>query len=85
MPLEGLRSQAGTWDLMCRLQLLGYRVSRFKQRRSYQQSYLKQLKQHFGADTFDVVLPDLAAFERSVTDAISNRIAHNLGSHEQFR
>ncbi len=53
-----------------RLQLLGYLVSRFKQRRSYQQSYLQQLQQHFGTDTFDVVLPDLAAFERSVTDAI---------------
>lgn len=53
-----------------RLRLLGYLVSRYKPRRSYQQSYLKQLRAHFGELTFDAVLPDLAAFERSVTDAV---------------
>lgn len=53
-----------------RLRLLGYLVSRFKARRSYQKSYLAQLRAHFGTRTFDAVLPDLAAFERSVTDAV---------------
>lgn len=53
-----------------RLRLLGYLVSRYKGRRSYQQAYLKQLRAHFGEQTFDAVLPDLAAFERSVTDAV---------------
>jgi len=53
-----------------RLQLLGYLVSRFKRRRAYQQSYLNQLRSHFGASTFDTVIPDLAQFERSVTDAV---------------
>ena len=53
-----------------KLQLLGYLVSRFKRSRSYQKSYLEQLRAHFGAQTFDTVIPDLAQFERSVTDAI---------------
>jgi len=53
-----------------RLQLLGYLVSRFKRRRAYQQSYLSQLRTHFGPKTFDTVIPDLSHFERSVTDAV---------------
>lgn len=53
-----------------RLNLLGYLVSRFKRARSYQQSYLKQLRDHFGALAFDTVIPDLAKFEQSVTDRI---------------
>jgi chromosome partitioning protein len=53
-----------------RLQLLGYLVSRFKRARAYQQSYLKQLREHFGSLAFDTVLPDLAQFEKSVTDRI---------------
>ena len=53
-----------------RLQLLGYLVSRFKRRRAYQQSYLSQLRAHFGPMPFDTVIPDLAQFERSVTDAV---------------
>lgn len=52
------------------LQLLGYLVSRFKLARAYQQSYLKQLREHFGALAFDTVIPDLARFEKSVTDRI---------------
>lgn len=52
------------------LQLLGYLVSRFKTRRAYQQSYLQQLRAHFGDLAFDTVLPDLAQFEKSVTDRI---------------
>lgn len=50
------------------LQLLGYLVSRFKRARSYQQSYLQQLRAHFGDLAFDTVIPDLAQFEKSVTD-----------------
>src|SRR5206468_11215591 len=52
------------------LQLLGYLVSRFRRARAYQQSYLRQLRAHFGALAFDTVLPDLAQFEKSVTDRI---------------
>lgn len=52
------------------LQLLGYLVSRFRGRRTYHKSYLAQLRKHFGEKTFDVVIPDLAAFERAVTDAV---------------
>ena len=53
-----------------RLRLLGYLVSRFKRARAYQQTYLKQLRQHFGDLAFDTVIPDLAQFEKSVTDRI---------------
>jgi cellulose biosynthesis protein BcsQ len=52
------------------LQLLGYLVSRFKRLRAYQKSYLTQLRSNFGFKTFDTVIPDLAQFERSVTDAV---------------
>jgi chromosome partitioning protein len=52
------------------LRLLGYLVSRFKRRRTYQQSYLNQLRTHFGDLAFDTVIPDLAQFEKSVTDRI---------------
>lgn len=52
------------------LQLLGYLVSRFKRARAYQQSYLQQLRSHFGAEAFDTYIPDLAQFEKSVTDRI---------------
>lgn len=53
-----------------RLKLLGYLVSRFKRARSYHQSYLKELRKHFGLEVFDTVIPDLAQFEKSVTDRI---------------
>jgi len=53
-----------------RLRLLGYLVSRFKRPRTYQRVYLDQLRQHFGSDTFDTVLSDMAQFERSVTDRV---------------
>ena len=43
---------------------------RFRRARSYQQTYLKQLRQHIGAQAFDTVIPDLAQFEKSVTDRI---------------
>ena len=53
-----------------KLRLLGYLVSRFKKNRAYQQTYLSELRQKFGPDTFDTVLPDLAHFEKSVIDRI---------------
>ena len=49
------------------LKLLGYLVSRFKKARSYQQSYLAKLREHFGKLAFDTVIPDLSRFEKSVT------------------
>ena len=50
------------------LQLMGYLVSRYKSRRAYQQTYLATLQQRFGDLVFDTVIPDLAAFEKAVTD-----------------
>lgn len=63
------------------LSLLGYLVSRFKKARTYQQSYLKELRAHFGENVFDTVIPDSANFERSVTDRIPITI-HAPGSPE---
>lgn len=63
-----------------RLQLLGYVVSRYKQRRAYQQTYLQQLRGHFGDEAFDTVIPDLASFEKSVTDRIPLTL-HSPSSH----
>jgi len=53
-----------------RLQLLGYVVSRYKRVRSYQQTHLTELRRHFGPAAFKTVIPDLAVFEKSVTDRI---------------
>jgi chromosome partitioning protein len=53
-----------------RLQLLGYLISRFKQRRHYQRSYAEKLREHFGELAFDTVIPDLARYEKSVTHGI---------------
>ena len=53
-----------------RLQLLGYVVSRYKAIRSYQQTYLTELRDHFGDEAFETVIRDLAAFEKAVTDRI---------------
>ena len=53
-----------------RLHLLGYLVSRFKPPRTYQQTYLSSLREHFGETVFDVVIPDRSDYERSVTDAV---------------
>ena len=52
------------------LKLLGFVASRFKRGRKYQKQYLTQLREHFGTDAFDVVVPDLAPFEQSVNDRI---------------
>jgi len=52
------------------LRLLGYLISRFKQRRHYQQSYALKLRDHFGDLAFDTVIPDLARYEKSVTHGI---------------
>lgn len=68
-------------DYNPRLRLLGYLVSRFKRARSYQRSYLKQLRAHFGDLAFDSVIPDLALFEKSVTDSLPIT-AHSPRSEE---
>ena len=51
-----------------RLQLMGYLASRYKSRRSYQQTYLATMREQCGDDAFETVIPDLAAFEKAVTD-----------------
>lgn len=53
-----------------KVRLLGYLVSRFKAGRSYQRTYLQELRKHFEEQVFDTVIGDLAGFERSVTDAV---------------
>ena len=78
-----------------RLQLMGYLVSRYKSRRSYQQTYLTTLKSQFGDQSFETVVPDLAAFEKAVTDRIpisvhspnsrANSIAQRLFSEVESR
>ena len=52
------------------LKLLGYVVSKFKQRRTFQVAYLKQIREMLGDQVFDTVIPDLAQFERSVDNSI---------------
>jgi chromosome partitioning protein len=64
-----------------RLALLGYLVSRFKRSRSYQRSYLKKLREHFGTLAFDTVIPDLAGYEKAVTHSIPITL-HAPSSHE---
>lgn len=53
-----------------RLALLGYLISRYKQRRHYQRSYAQKLREHFGDAAFDTMIPDLARYEKSVTHTI---------------
>ncbi len=53
-----------------RLAFLGYLPSRHKQTRLYHKAYLANLRKHYGSLAFDTVVPDLAAFERAVTDRI---------------
>jgi chromosome partitioning protein len=65
---EAIRYVQGRYNR--RLRLLGYLVSRFKRARAYQRGYLQELRAHFGDLAFDTVIPDLAAFEKSVTDRI---------------
>jgi len=52
------------------LALLGYLASRHKQGRLYHKAYLTNLRKRYGLLAFDTVVPDLAAFERAVTDRI---------------
>jgi chromosome partitioning protein len=63
------------------LRLLGYLVSRFKRARLFQRSYLKRLRDHFGALAFDTLIPDLAGYEKSVTLGIPITL-HAPLSHE---
>ncbi|MFO0905821.1 MAG: ParA family protein [Pirellulales bacterium] len=53
-----------------RLRLLGYLISRFRRGRKYQMTYWTGMREHFGPLVFDTSIDDLAAFERSVTDAV---------------
>lgn len=62
------------------LRLAGFVASRFKRGRKYQTQYLKELRQHFGNDAFETVIPDLAPFEQSVTDRLPI-VLHSPSSH----
>lgn len=62
------------------LKLLGYVVSKFKQRRAFQLAYLRQIREAFGRDTFETVIPDSAQFERSVDNALPITL-HSPSSH----
>ena len=62
------------------LKLLGYVVSKFKQRRAFQMAYLRQIREAFGHDTFETVIPDSAQFERSVDNALPITL-HSPSSH----
>lgn len=74
---------------------MGYLVSRYRSRRAYQQTYLATLQQRFGELAFDTVVPDLAAFEKAVTDrtlisvhspsSSANSIAQRLFSEVESR
>jgi chromosome partitioning protein len=62
------------------LRLLGYVVSKFKRQRLFQMAYLAQIRETFGEDAFKTVIPDSAAFERSVDNAIPITL-HSPSSH----
>ena len=78
-----------------RLQLMGYLASRYKARRAYQQTYLATMRGQCGDDAFETVIPDLAAFEKAVTDrslisvhspsSRANSIALKLFAEVEFR
>lgn len=57
-----------------KLHLLGYLISRYKQRRKYHDIYCRQLREHFGNDVFDTAIPDLAGYEQAVTHAVPPNI-----------
>jgi chromosome partitioning protein len=65
------------------LKLLGYVVSKFKQRRTFQMAYLRQIREAFGRDAFKTVIPDSAQFERSVDNALPITL-HSPSSHASF-
>ena len=77
------------------LRLMGYLVSRYKARRAYQQTYLSELRKHFDDLAFETVIPDLADFEKAVTDrslisvhspsSRANRIAKQLFAEVESR
>ena len=62
------------------LSLLGFVASRFKKGRKYQKQYLAELREHFGTDAFQAVIPDLAPFEQSVNDRVPI-VLHSPTSH----
>lgn len=62
------------------LKLLGYVVSKFKQPRAFQGTYLAQIRHAFGREVFETVIPDLSRFERSVDEGIPITL-HSPHSH----
>jgi chromosome partitioning protein len=63
-----------------RLKLLGYVVSKFKRARSFQLTYLAQIRNIYGDEAFQTVIRDLAQFERSVDEGIPITL-HSPHSH----
>ena len=63
-----------------RLKLLGYVVSKFKRARTFQLTYLAQIRSIYGDEVFETVIPDLAQFERSVDEGIPITL-HSPHSH----
>lgn len=62
------------------LTLLGYVVSKFKQRRSFQNAYLSQIRETFDREAFKTIIPDLSQFERAVDNAVPTTL-HSPSSH----
>lgn len=62
-----------------KLVLLGYLASRFKRTRSLQRGYHQQLRNHYRDLAFDTVIPDLSAFEKSVTHRIPITVSDPRG------
>ena len=59
---------------------MGYVVSKFKRARTFQLTYLAQIRQSFGDQVFQTAIPDLARFERSVDEGIPITL-HSPSSH----
>jgi len=63
-----------------RLKLLGYVVSKFKRARTFQLTYLAQIRSIYGDEAFQTVIPALSQFERSVDEGIPITL-HSPTSH----
>ena len=68
--LYGLGSPCGFMLMGWMPPVCRYLASRHKQGRLYHKVYLESLRNHYGPLAFDTVVPDLAPFERAVTDRI---------------
>lgn len=67
-----------------KLRLLGYVISRYKQRRKYHDIYCRQLRQQFGTNAFDTAVPDWAGYEHAVTHAIFPNIRRPTSPEAQI-